>query len=368
MARELVDLGASEVREFRGAVAFSGDKLLMYKANLWCRTATRILKPVARFQAQSPEELYARASKISWPQYLSVEQSFVIGVTSSQSKLRHTQYVAQKLKDAIVDQFNAKFGKRPDVDRDNPTVRLEVRLERDVAAIFLDSSGESLGHRGYRLEGGDAPLNEVLAAGLLLLAGWDGDSPLSNPMCGSGTIAIEAALMASKSAPGLLRKKFAFQDWHDYAPTMFDKLVDEAVEAEREIEEPFIVGSDIDPKAVALAQKNAKRAGVEDAVHWETADLFKSKAARKGELLVCNPPYNERLNVGDVNGFYKRLGDTLKNNWQGSRAFVLTGNLPAAKHIGLRPSSKTKLFNGQIECRFLGFDLYAGSKKRTTEE
>jgi len=368
LAAELRDLGATEVKPLSRAVEFFGDKRLLYRANLWCRTATRILKPIATFHAADGEELYKRVDRINWLRYLTVESTLAIDAVVSQSGLDNSLFVAQRTKDAIVDQFRKKLDKRPSVDLTNPDLRLNIYIHRDLATLSLDSSGEPLQRRGYRTDAGKAPLNEVLAAGILALTDWDLSSPLVDPMCGSGTFVIEAALKARRLAPGLIRRQFAFMNWKDYAPSMFEKVCDEA----REIALPNlpfeILGSDREARQVEDARANAQRAGVFDDIRFENASFEDQTPPPAPGTLIVNPPYGERLKVGDIASLYSSLGDTFKKKYDGYDAFIFTGNHEAAKKIGLRASRRFPLYNGAIECRLLKFEMYRGSRKARKQE
>ena len=363
LAEELTALGAQDVWPTSRAVEFSGDTALLYKVHLWCRTATRILKPIATFQAADSDELYRAVGRIDWSQYLEADSTLAIDAVAIDSGFANSMFVSQRAKDAIVDQLRARTGKRPSVDTADPDLRLNVHIHGPKATLSLDASGEPLGRRGYRIEGGKAPLGEVLAAGIVRLTEWDMASPLIDPMCGSGTIIIEAAMMARDLAPGL-RRRFGFMRWKDYDAAIFKRLHQEALAAGRPRTACEIVGSDIDRRALAEAKANAERAGVADDIRFEQKTFENQRPPQPPGVMVANPPYGERMAMADINAFYTGLGDALKRNYQGYAAFILTGNPDAAKHIGLRTSRRIKLFNGPIECRLLRFELYQGSRKR----
>jgi 23S rRNA (guanine2445-N2)-methyltransferase len=368
LAAELEALGATEIKPLSRAVEFHGAKRLLYRANLWCRTATRILKPIDTFHAKDGDELYKRVDRISWMRHLTVDSTLAVDAVVSQSGLDNSLFVAQRTKDAIVDQFRKKLDKRPSVDLTDPDLRINLYIHRDLVTLSLDSSGEALQRRGYRTDGGKAPLNEVLAAGILALTDWDLASPLVDPMCGSGTFMIEAALKARRMAPGLIRRKFAFMKWKDYAPSVFDKVCDEA----REIALPNlpfeIVGSDQGARQIEDARANARRAGVFDDIRFEQASLVDQTPPPPPGTLIVNPPYGERLKVEDLAGLYSSIGDTLKKKYDGYDAYIFTGSHDAAKKIGLRASRRFPLYNGPMECRLMKYEMYRGSRKARKQE
>lgn len=363
LAGELTALGAADAWPENRAAECSGDKQLLYKTNLWCRTATRILLPIAAFPADSSDRLYQGVANIDWAPYLDPDMTLAVDAIAIESAFDNSLFVAQRVKDAIVDQFRRRNGKRPSVDADNPDLRINIHIHGDKATLSLDSSGGPLTRRGYRIEGGKAPLSEVLAAGIVRLTEWDMASALIDPMCGSGTIVIEAAMAARNIAPGLLRKQFGFMRWKDYDEALHRQLVREArqtVKADLPVE---IVGSDIDRHAIDEAKANARRAGVEGNIRFEVKPFDKQTPPPAPGTVVMNPPYGERIAVKDIEAFYESFGDVLKQKYEGYTAFILSGNPDAAGHIGLRTSRKMKLFNGPLECRLLRFELYKGSRK-----
>jgi putative N6-adenine-specific DNA methylase len=363
LAGELTALGAADAWPGNRAVEFSGDKELLYKVNLWCRTATRVLLPIASFPASDSDQLYQGVAEIDWAKHLDPEMTLAVDAIAIESAFDNSLFVAQRVKDAIVDQFRKRSGKRPSVDADNPGLRINIHIHGDKATLSLDSSGGPLTRRGYRIEGGKAPLSEVLAAGIVRLTEWDMASPLIDPMCGSGTIVIEAAMAARNIAPGILRKQFGFMRWKDYDEAVYRQLVREArqaVKADLPIE---IVGSDIDRHAIDEAKANARRAGVEGNIRFEVKPFDRQTPPPSPGTVVMNPPYGERIAVKDIEAFYESLGDILKQKYQGYTSFILSGNPEAAGHIGLRTSRRVKLFNGPLECRLLRFELYKGSRK-----
>ncbi len=360
LAQELTALGATDVRAEGRVVKFMGTRRVLYAANIWCRTAIRFLRPIGEFPAANEEQLYQSIQKISWAEWLFPNGTLAVDAAVRSSFTTHSLYVAQKTKDAIVDQFRERTGHRPSVDLKHPSLRIAVALNENRITVYLDSSGDSLHRRGYRRSTGEAPVNEVLAAGILQLAGWDPSKPLVDPMCGSGTFLIEAAMMARKMAPGLQRKDFGFQKWPDFDRAVFQEVVDEACAAELPEMKLTLLGFDNDPQMVRIARDNVKRCGVEAEVRIEEGDFFTFEGlpAEPG-VLVVNPPYDERMEVESIAGLYEAFGDRLKRRYGGWTANVLTGNAEAAKRFGLRASRKIELWNGPIECRLLRFEIVA---------
>ena len=362
LAKELQQLGAQEVTIGTRAVSFKGDKGFMYKANLSLRTALKILKPIYYFRAFNEQSLYKGIQGIDWSKYLEANQTFVIDTTIHSDNFKHSQFVSQKAKDAIVDQFREKIGQRPSVDKDFPDLRINIHIDRDQCSVSLDTSGASLHHRGYRTATNIAPINEVLAAGMLLLSGWDGSSHFLDPMCGSGTILIEAGMIACNIPANINRKEFAFEKWNDWDNDLFDQIIDSLMKRTKEFHYT-IVGYDKAPSAVNKAKDNIINANLEDYIKVSQANFFDTKKETVGPLqMVFNPPYGERLDI-DLERFYRELGDTLKNNYPNTNAWFITANLEALKFVGLRPSRKIKLFNGSLEARLVKYEMYEGSKK-----
>jgi 23S rRNA (guanine2445-N2)-methyltransferase / 23S rRNA (guanine2069-N7)-methyltransferase len=375
LADELRALGAEDVRDTRGGVAFAGDLRIGYAACLWSRTANRILLPLARFPAPTPEALYAGVHAIDWGEHLSPDATLAVDFVSSRSAITHTQYGAQKVKDAVVDRLRADSGRRPSVRPERPDLQLNVYVHRDEAQLAIDLSGESLHRRGYRQEGAAAPLKENLAAALLLRAGWPTlaaeGRPLLDPMCGSGTLPLEAALIAGDIAPGLLRDYYGFLGWLGHVPAVWRQLREEAF-ARREqglAQLPVIVGYDADAQAVRMAQANAERVGLRAKVHIERRALSDARpVGEKPGLFIVNPPYGERL--GEAKALiplYGQIGDLLKQHFSGWHAAVFTGNPELGLRVGLRPRKSYQLFNGPIECRLSLFDI-AERSPETAEE
>lgn len=363
LAEELQNLGAMKVVKGVRSVEFVGDKGFMYKANLCLRTALKILKPIASFYVRSEEEYYRKLYEFDWEEYLGVNQTFAISATLQTELFNHTQYVALKAKDAIVDAFRARTGKRPNVDIQHPDVQLHIHIQRNEVIVSLDSSGNSLHQRGYRMATNIAPINEVLAAGILLMSGWDGQCNFLDPMCGSGTFLIEAAMIACNIPANIHRKEFAFERWNDFDQKLFDVIFNSCIKKMREFHHR-IVGYDKAPSAVMKAKDNLRNADLAQYVTIEQKDFFTTEKENKEAPLhiVFNPPYNERLPI-DTEKLYASIGDTLKNHYPNTDAWFITSNLEGMKFVGLRPSRKIKLYNGKLESRLLQYRMYEGSKK-----
>lgn len=361
LANELKSLGAADVEIKNRLVEFYGDQGFMYKANYSLHTALRILKPIISFSVKNEHQLYEKFKKFHWENYIDINQTFIIDSTVHSDYFTHSHYAALKVKDALVDRFQEKIGKRPSVDKENPDIWFNLHISHDKVTLSLDSSGESLHKRGYKTESGKAPINEVLAAGLLKLAGWEGKGNFLDPMCGSGTILTEAALIATNIPPQIHRKKFAFQNWKDYDKALFEKIKEIRLNKIREFNGK-IVGYDISPSMLKIAENNITNADLEDFIEVEFKDFFKSEKDLFPVLVLFNPPYNERIE-SDNEVLYKSIGDTLKNNYPNTLAWFITSDLSAKKYVGLKPSKKLKIFNGKLECDFLRYDIYEGSKK-----
>jgi len=362
LAKEVQQLGGQDVQTGTRVVTFSGDKGFMYKANLSLRTALKILKPIKWFKVFNDKSLYDGISSIDWSQFMNEKQTFVVDVTLYSEAFNNSQFVALKTKDAIVDQFREKTGVRPSIDKDFPDLRIHIHLDRDQCTVSLDTSGESLHQRGYRSATNIAPINEVLAAGMLILSGWDGTSHFLDPMCGSGTILAEAAMIACNIPANINRKEFAFEKWNDWDNDLFDQIIDSLMKKTREFHYT-IKGFDKAPSAVRKAQDNIQNANLDDYVTIEQKDFFETEKQTEGPLhMVFNPPYGERLDI-DMERFYREIGDTFKQSYPNTQAWFITANLEALKFVGLKPSRKIKLFNGKLEARLLKYDIYEGSKR-----
>lgn len=362
LEEELKKLGAVKVQKGVRNVSFEGDKGFMYKANLCLRTAVRILKPIKTFGVKNERGLYDAIYNMPWDKYMTYNSTFAVDATLSTDMFKHSQYIALRVKDAIADKFRNTRGRRPDVDVEAPDIRIHVHIQQNNVNVALDSSGHSLHLRGYRTATNSAPINEVLAAGMLLLSGWDGQCDFLDPMCGSGTLLAEAAMIACKIPPNINRKAFAFEKWNDFDAGLFDTIVESSLKKTREFHYN-IYGYDKFPSAVRKAKDNIRNANLSDYINIEQQDFFTSEKFTEGKLhIVFNPPYGERLNVA-IERFYKQIGDTLKQNYPGTEAWFITANMEALKHVGLRPSRKIKLFNGSLESKLVKYEIYEGSKK-----
>ncbi len=367
LASELQTLGARNVQTGNRAVYFEGDLGFMYKANYNLHTALRILRQLKIFyQIYKAAQLYDAIASIDWSRWFSPKQTFRIDVTGQTKFFNNTKYVALKAKDAIVDQFRSAHNQRPDIDLKQPDIRIILHFKNQHLNVLLDSSGEPLHKRGYRTQTGPAPLNEVLAAGIAGLSGWDVRRSLLDPMCGSGTILIEAAMLQMHIPAAINRQKFVFQNWPDYDEALFELIKNSSIDKIRELPTGLkLLGYDKDSSAVKKARQNIKNANLDEFIRIEQADFFKTKAVNPDMFLLFNPPYDERLSI-DIKDFYKKIGDTLKQHYTGSETWLITGNLQTLKYIGLRPSKKIKLYNGKLEARLVQYLLYVGSRKRET--
>lgn len=361
LAREIEELGGTDVEIGTRMVSFTGDKSLLYKANLRLRTALRILKPIYSFRAKNPDELYAALVKFDWQAVMRADQTFAIDTTVYSEDFTHSKFVGYRTKDAIVDYFRERSGSRPSVRLDNPDIYLNVHIAHNEVTLSLDSSGESLHKRGYRAVQTDAPINEVLAAGILLMAGWRGQSDLIDPMCGSGTFLIEAALIARNIAPGIYRSGFAFERWADYDKELFDDLYHDDAD-ERDFEHR-IIGSDILPNAVQIARRNIDRAGLGKYIDLEVCPIQERPSPTSPTLIVMNPPYGERLRLTRAEDLYAMIGERLKHNFAGCTAWVIAYKKEHFDSIGLRPNSRTELMNGALECELRSYELFSGKRE-----
>ena len=362
LVAELKQLGAMDVYEGNRLVHFTGDKGFMYKANLCLRTALKILKPIFQFRAENESVLYEKLYQFDWSSLLSPDQTFAIDSVVHGKVFNHSLYVTQRCKDAIVDRFRKDHGKRPTVDTRHPDIRLHLHIFDQKCSLSLDTSGRSLHHRGYRSLTNIAPINEVLAAGIIMLSDWDQRTDFMDPMCGSGTFLIEAAMMACKIPANINRNIFAFEKWKDWDESLFDKIKSSKL---NNVVSPVgkIYGFDKAPSAIEKSTTNIKNAALEDFIQVNRADFFNSKKMGDTLLhLLTNPPYGERLD-GDINTLYKNFGDTLKGSYPNTQAWIISSNFEALKFFGLRPSRKIKLFNGKLETRLCNFPIYEGTKK-----
>ena len=362
LAEELKGIGAEDVKILRRAVGFTGDDEILYKANYLCRTALRVLVLIDTFGVKNEEDLYNRIAKTNWSKYMDHDSTFAIDAVVFNSCITHTKYAALKMKDAIVDQFRRKFNTRPDVDTKRPDFRLSIHIENDNCLLYIDSSGSSLNKRGYRVASNEAPMNEVLAAGLIKLSGWDGKSNFVDPMCGSGTILIEAAMLASNIPAGYYRKYFSFISWKSFNADLWKKIVDECdaevVEAEGEI-----VGSDISAESIEICKQNIEKAKLHHDITLKQVSIQESVAPEGGGILITNPPYDERLEIEDATLLYQEIGDALKTAYKGYSTWLITSNTEALKFVGLATDKRIPLFNGALECTFAKYEIYEGSKR-----
>lgn len=360
LAEELIALGANDVQIQRRAVSFSGDQAMLYKANLHCRTASRILKPILTFKASNADEVYEEVKKLKWELYLTPQSTFAIDSTVYSDQFRHSKYVTYRVKDAIADYFNERYDRRPTVSVANPQLTLNIHIAQQQCTLSLDSSGESLHKRGYRTEQTEAPINEALAAGMLLMAGWDGQCDFMDPMCGSGTLLIEAAMIALNIPPGIYRKEFAFERWNDFDEELFDILYNDD-SYERDFTHT-IYGSDISPRAIKIAEENVRAAGLTKYIKLKILPLQKLNPPTGKCLIVTNPPYGERITSNNLFKLYEDIGSMLKHKFAGSTAWVISSHEECLQRIGLKPSKKIKLLNGALQCLYCQYELFSGKR------
>lgn len=362
LADELFQLGATDVHVINRAVSFTGDDALLYASNIHLRTALRILKPILNFDFSDDKSYYDNIYAFPWEKYFNVEQTFAIDFVVYSQMFRNTQFAALRMKDAIVDRFRDVIKSRPSIDIKSPQIKLNLHINENHVNISLDSSGEPLFKRGYRHSQHEAPLNEVLAAGMILLSGWDQRSGFFDPMCGTGTLPIEAALLAYNIAPGLIRKDFAFKNWPDYNRILYRQLLMDA-NAAIQSTRVFIDGSDVEKKYIRAARENAMHALVDDKINFFIKPFDICDPPPSSSIIIMNPPYGQRIGSSGITDFYKMIGNTMKSKYTGKTIWLLTSNVEAMKSIGLKPSVKLPLYNGALECRFLKFEMYSGSKK-----
>lgn len=364
LAKEISQTGAENIVVLNRAVSCTGGREVIYRINYFSRTALRVLVVIKTCRVHNEEELYQQVHHINWQPFIAPGQTLAVDAVTGNSALTHSHYAALKTKDAIVDQFRGKFGKRPSVNVENPDVRINVHLVGDECTISLDSSNESLHKRGYRMAQGEAPLSEVLAAGMILLTGWNGQSSFYDPMCGSGTLLCEAALIAKNVPAGFFRKSFGFEKWNDFDKKAFEEIKNEGIKGIKPLT-CRLFGSDINQMALRSAQKNLASAGVAEEVKTFRKDFENAEAPDSAGIIITNPPYGERIQKEDLNAFYKKIGDTLKKTFSGWEAWLITSDAPALKSVGLRTSRKIILNNGPLECRYVKYELYEGSRKQT---
>ena len=366
LVNELMKLGARDIVPFKRGVSFTGDKGFMYKANLCLRTALKVLVPIYSFTANNEYELYDKMKEYEWEELLNTDDTLAINATVNSDEFNHSLYVSQKTKDAICDRFVDKFQVRPNVDLDRPTVRIYVHIFRNQVNVSLDSSGDSLFKRGYRVDIDTAPMKEVLAAGMVLLSNWQPHLPLIDGMCGSGTLGIEAALYANNIPPGVFREEFGFMKWHDYDKALWDTIYESTINRIKD-DMPSIISSDIDIVPLEMAKRNGAVAKVDDVIQYEHISFFDLMPTRPHGTILLNPPYDERIKMEDTNAFYKQIGDKLKKDFGGWTCWIISSNMEAIKSIGLHPSKKMTLFNASLECKLLKYEMYSGSKKASKQ-
>mgnify|MGYP000860157139 CR=1 FL=1 len=369
LAEELVEMGAANVEVLKRAVSFDGDLRMLYKANYCLRTAQRVLSPLYSFELADEDDLYNEVNKFDWENHLELHKTLAVDAFVTDSEITHSHFAALRTKDAIVDRFRTVYnGRRPSVDTENPDFRINIHINGSNCNVSLDSSGASLHKRGYRVANAEAPLSEVLAAGLIRLSGWDKNSNFIDPMCGSGTLLIEAAMYANNIPAGSYREKFAFMNWKNFDSKLWNEVKDEALEQQTEFEHQ-IIGSDISPKNLAAAKANVKAAKMHKDIYLYVEDCAETEPPQGNVsgTIIINPPYGERIKLNDIVGLYKGIGDVLKKNYTGYNAWVISSDQKALSLIGLRPSRKFTVFNGQLECKYVHFDLYRGSKKELYE-
>tara|TARA_B100000809_G_C15129982_1_gene527972 strand:+ start:2204 stop:3382 length:1179 start_codon:yes stop_codon:yes gene_type:complete len=362
LVEELRQLGVTEVELATRAVMFEGTKETLYKANLWLRSANRLIVPIKTFKIKSADDLYDKVKEIAWEDIFTIDQTFAIDSTVFSEIFNHTKFAAFKTKDAIADRFREKFDKRPDVDTGQPHIRINLHIgKEDDVTISLDSSGDPLFKRGFRESQSLAPIKEDLAAGMILMSGWDKKSNFIDLFSGSGTILIEAAMIACNIPPNINRAVFGFMNWKTYDETLFNEVVDDALD--KEIGFDFkIIGVDMDARVMGMARANIEAAGLTDKIELHKKDFKDFEAPQLTGVIVCNPPYGERIGE-NVDELYTEFGDNLKTRYDGWNAWMISSNMGALKKVGLRPSRKIKLFNGSLECRFMKYEMYRGTKK-----
>lgn len=365
LAEELETIGAEKITIGRRMVSFYGDVECMYKANIYIRTALRILKPIYKSVVKTQDEYYDFFRNIEWEKHMGFHHTFAIDSVINTTVFNNSLYAAQRAKDGIVDRFREKYHKRPSVDIKTPMVPINVHMSGDNINVSLDSSGDPLNKRGYRIADGGAPLNQVLAAAMILYSKWDPTTPFVDPMTGSGTLAIEAAMIARNIPPGLLRKSYAFQNWPDYNKELYNSIIDKV-----ELNEirPKIFANDISEEVIGIAKQNAQKALVSSFIRFTNLPMEEYKPKAKNGTIVMNPPYGERLKPDEIDNLYSEIGTTLKFNYSGMKAWIISSNKDALKRIGLKPSEKMQLYNGGLPCIYAAFELFEGSRKEFLEK
>ncbi len=361
LSKEVKRIGGKNVRKGKRAVFYDGDLEIIYKSNYLLRTALRILKEVENFQFKNVDQFYLKCKNVKWNKYFDVNQNFVINsVVVNSRDFKNSMFASLKVKDAIADYFRETVGKRPNVNTEDPDIIINVHIYQNSCTLSIDSSGESLHKRGYRVKQGDAPLNEVLAAGMILIAGWYGNSDFMDPMCGSGTLPIEAAMIAQNLPAAKFRKEFAFQKWNDYDQLLWDKITEPVEKREFRYK---IYASDISGSNLLNAQTNARRALVFNKITFQKSDFKDLSISLENATIVTNPPYGERLKEEDLNGLYAMIGERLKHQYPGNTAWVLTSSLEGLKYVGLKPTNKIDLFNGALKCKYNKYEMFKGKHR-----
>lgn len=366
LAQELIELGANNVEKGRRMVSFTGDKRMMYLANFSLRTAIRILKPLSHFTATNPDEVYEQVKRIPWERYLSTQQTFAVDEVVFSNEFRHSKFVAYRVKDAIADYFMERDGKRPGVRVTGPDVLINIHIAETSCTLSLDASGESLHRRGYRQATLEAPLNEVLAAGIILMSGWRGECDFIDPMCGSGTLPIEAALIARNIAPGVFRQGYAFEKWPDFDKELFEEIYNDD-QNEREFNH-HIYGYDNNPRAIEVATRNVKAAGLSRNITLKQQPFQAFEQPKDKSILITNPPYGERISSPDLLGLYQMIGERLKHAFTGGSAWILSYRDECFDQIGLKPTQKIPLMNGALQCQLRQYELFEGKYKQFRKE
>ena len=365
LADELKNLGAQNIKIQNRAVSFKGDTGFMYKANLNLRTCLRILKPIQTFQAHNEKELYKNILKIDWERYLTTKSTFATHATTNSEVFNHSKYASLLVKDGIADYFRNKYDKRPNVDTESPDLTINLHINKHTCTVSLDSSGESLHKRGYKLDTIIAPMNEVLASGLILLSGWNKLDNFHDPMCGSGTLLIEAAMIAYNIPANIFRNKFGFESWKDFDSELFEKIKDVSLNKEVDFK-GTITGGDNFQKAIRISRKNIENALMFENIKVKNEDFFET-SIKENSFVIFNPPYGERIELG-INEFYEKVGDSLKNNYKNCTVWIISSDLENMKMIGLKPTKKINLMNANLKCSFREFKIYVGSKKSKYKE
>ena len=368
LAKEVSATGGEDIQVLHRAVKCTGNNKVLYNINYNCRTALRVLKQIGEFEVRDENDLYYAVKKIRWTDLFTTEQTFAVNAVTSSPIITNSHYAALKAKDAIVDQFRMKYDKRPSIELEGPDLRVHVHITGEKCTLLLDSSGESLHKRGYRRIQGQAPLSEVLAAGMIMLTGWDGNIPLYDPMCGSGTLLTEAAMISRKIPAGYFRSTFGFMNWHDYDSILWKRIKQEA-DHQISREDIQVFGSDVNQRTLQATIENIRAASMENDIEVkQVAFEDSSPPVKTPGIIITNPPYGERLIKEDLDLFYKTIGNTLKHKYPGWKAWLITSDFPALKSVGLKTSRKIPLYNGPLECKFVRYDLYSGSRKQKWQE